>query len=304
MHPGQSPRHRAGPARPEPERSAPVPGGDDPRGGRRPRGRSGGVRDRVRLAAARAGATLGGHAGRIWRRLWGAWQDLDQRLRFDTVRRERSAAVAVGAVVGVALLAIVVMLVVAGTGRPSRGPARGITVEGKGSPTPSKRVAESRPTPTATPSPTLPAGGSLRVAHSGLCLGVPGGTRADGTQLVQRSCDAGPAEGFHLVPVPDRADTYLLVDSLTGRCLDVEGASVGDGARIIQWECHGQANQQFTVQPAAGLAGHLQLVAVHSGKCVDVAGPSTAEGAPVHQWTCHAAELGAALRNQAWRLRA
>lgn len=46
-------------------------------------------------------------------------------------------------------------------------------------------------------------------------------------------------------------------------------------------------------------SGPQQIVAAHSGKCIDVAEVSRAAGARIHQWDC----LGAAQRNQLWRLR-
>ncbi|HYT10352.1 MAG TPA: RICIN domain-containing protein, partial [Mycobacteriales bacterium] len=213
---------------------------------------------------------------------------------------ERTALLAVVAVVGVVLLAIVVLLVAARltAGRPVGGatsPAAAAARPSQGRHGPS--VAPSR-----TGSPLPPAGGSFAARHSGLCLAPPVGRKDEGAQLVQRTCGTDPAAGFHLVAAGGRADAYALVDAGTGRCADVLGGGEGDSVPVVQWECHGADNQTFELRPVPGLDGYVQIVADHSGKCVDVTGASKDEGAPIQQYACHDPATEARMGNQAWRL--
>ena len=279
---------------------------------------SGGARPDERLAAVRTGtARIAGAAG-LWlaavgRRGLQAMRDLDERIRHDPARRERSAMLVVGGVALVVVLAMSTLLVLAGTGGGSPGTrsAAAVGTRGAGRATPTAPATASR-TPTAATtgaaSPTDPAGAVLRVLQSGMCLAVPGDTTEAGVQFVQRPCDGALGEQFHLVPVAGRVRTYMLVDALTGRCVDVQGAARDDGTPVIQWDCHGQPNQQFELRNVPGPVGSVQLVAQHSGKCVDVERTPAGDGEDggdsglVSQRTCQAAQVAATMHSQVWQL--
>jgi glucosylceramidase len=207
---------------------------------------------------------------------------------------ERTAMLAVAAVLGVVLLAIAVLVVV-------------VRLADDGAPAPA-RAAQAAPSATSTakrpsPSPARPTGGSFAARHSGYCLAVPAGREADnGAQLVQRTCGTDEAAVFRLVAKPGRGDAYSMVNAATGRCVDVAGGADANGTPVTQWDCHGGDNQTFRLRQVRGVAGYVQVIADHSDKCLDVGGASRDEGAPVHQWECHDAASEAQLGNQSWRI--
>jgi Ricin-type beta-trefoil lectin domain-like len=217
---------------------------------------------------------------------------------------ERTALVAVGAVVGVVLLALAVLVVVVRLTSADPAPARPPTAAAAATASKQPTAAPSG-TPSPSRSPAPPTGGSFAARHSGYCLSAPVGRVDDGAQLVQRPCGVDRATAFRLVLREGRSDAYALVDTATGKCVDVAGAAGGDGAPVVQWDCHYGDNQTFELRPVTGVdgaGGWVQIVAGHSGKCLDVANVSRDEGAPIQQWECHDAAGEAATGNQSWKL--
>jgi hypothetical protein len=222
---------------------------------------------------------------------------------------ERTAMLAIGAVVGMVLLVIVVLVILvrltaddapgAAVAAPGRVPATTQAANANPNPNPSPSQSQSE-SPATGPEP--PAGGQFAARHSGYCLAAPVDRTDDGAQLVQRTCGTDPATGFHLVAKPGRTDAFSLVDAGTGRCADVLGGSAADGVAVVQWTCHGGDNQVFELRELPGSAGFVQIVAEHSGKCLDVAGQSRDEGAPIQQFECRDAVTEAGYGNQSWKL--
>ncbi len=127
-----------------------------------------------------------------------------------------------------------------------------------------------------------PAPGPIRAAHSGLCLGVAGGSTASGAPIVQLTCDGSASQTWTLIDVGGGYHRLQLGHS--GKCLDIEAASPDALAPALQWDCHGGTNQQFTVdvdQPSSS------LVARHSGLCLDIEGAASSSGAALLQFGCH-----------------
>jgi Na+-transporting methylmalonyl-CoA/oxaloacetate decarboxylase gamma subunit len=225
---------------------------------------------------------------------------------------ERTAMLAVGAVVGVVLLMLAILVVVVrlAGGHDDKTPAPAVAAPASAS---AAATATAAPTPSAEPTPTgsplPPSGGSFTSRHSNLCLAAPQGRTDAGAQLVQRSCGTDFGTGFLLV-AKDQPDTYELVNSGTSRCADVLGASMDDGAPVVQWDCNGGANETFQLRPLADTTGadtgYVQIVAVHSGKCLDVTASSAEENAPIQQYACRdpAAEIDPAAGNQSWKFTA
>jgi hypothetical protein len=217
---------------------------------------------------------------------------------------ERTALLAVGAVVGLVLLLLAVLIVVVrltgGDGAPAAA-APATPGPTAAAPTP---TATAEPTPTESPLP--PSAGSFAARHSGLCLAAPQGRTDSGAQLVQRTCGTDFGTGFLLV-AKDQPDTYALVDAGTSRCADVYGASADNGAPVVQWDCNGGPNQTFQLRPVTDATGadtgYVQLVALHSGKCLDVVGLSRDENALIQQYDCRdpIAESDPAAGNQSWK---
>jgi hypothetical protein len=228
---------------------------------------------------------------------------------------EKTAVLAVAAVVGVVLLMFAALIVVVRlTGGGDQTPAAAVApsptlaASPAGTATPSGTGA---PTPSDAPSgsPLPPSGGSFTSRHSGLCLAAPQGRTDAGAQLVQRTCGTDFGTGFLLV-AKDQPGTYQLVSSATSLCVDVLNASTDDGAPVVQWDCNGGANQTFLLRPLTDTAGtdtgYVQIVAAHSGKCFDVTAISADQDAPIQQYTCRdpAAEIDPAAGNQSWQFTA
>ncbi len=228
---------------------------------------------------------------------------------------EKTALLAVAAVVGVVLvlLAILVLVVRLATGRGDPAPAAATAptpasspgASGSASPEP---TSSTEPSPTGSPLP--PSGGSFASKRSGLCLGAPQGRADAGAQLVQRACGTDFGTGFLLVATA-QPGLYELVNAGASRCADVLGASVDNGAPVVQWDCNGGPNETFQLRPlldpAGAASGYVQIVAAHSGKCLDVTGGATNDGAPVQQWDCQDPTTAldpAAGGNQSWRFTA
>ena len=222
---------------------------------------------------------------------------------------EKTALLAVAAVVGIVLVlfAILVLVVRLAAGRADPKPAAAPA------PTPAASASAS-PSPTAEPSPTgsplPPSGGSFASKRSGLCLAAPQGRADAGAQLVQRACGTDFGTGFLLVSTA-QPGLYELVNAGASRCADVLGASMDNGAPVVQWDCNGGPNETFQLRPlldpTGADSGYVQIVAAHSGKCLDVAGGATNDGAPVQQWDCQDPTTAldpAAGGNQSWRFTA
>jgi GH43 family beta-xylosidase len=76
-----------------------------------------------------------------------------------------------------------------------------------------------------------------------LCLGVAGGSSADGTAITQGACDASAS--WRLVPLPDGA--MRMVSALTGKSLDLDGCSTADGAKLQQYSAFDNTCQRFRI---------------------------------------------------------
>ncbi|WP_371478837.1 pectate lyase [Kitasatospora sp. NBC_00315] len=130
-----------------------------------------------------------------------------------------------------------------------------------------------------------PAAGVYTLANgaSGLCLDVPGGSGADGVQLVQGACGSG-ARAWRLTTA---AHGYTLTAAGSGTCVGVREARTGAGAAVQQETCAtGSAAQTWTVTAEDG---GYRLVNGGSGKCLAVKDGSAASGAPVQQNSCDSA---------------
>ena len=126
--------------------------------------------------------------------------------------------------------------------------------------------------------------GQLVGAQSGRCVGTPGTTSTNGTQVQLWDCGGGVNQRW----------TYTAGKQLTAfgnKCLDASGAGTTNGTAVIIWDCHGGLNQQWNVN-ANGTVTNVQ-----SGLCVDANGAATANGTKIILWACG----GGA--NQRWSLR-
>ena len=117
---------------------------------------------------------------------------------------------------------------------------------------------------------------ALKVAHSGKCLEISGGSKNSGAAAVQGSCDGDTNQKFELVSMGQ--DIFQLKAGHSDQCLEVAGASKNNGAHLQQNNCTTESHQQFRITDST-----TRIVAVHSGQCIDVAGGSSRNGATVLQ---------------------
>ncbi|MGI5455582.1 pectinesterase family protein [Streptomyces sp. CA-249302] len=125
---------------------------------------------------------------------------------------------------------------------------------------------------------------TLKVARSGQCMDLTGGSASPGTLIQQWGCT--PQQSHQQWTLVDRGSgRFNIKSAATGQCLDVTGGSTTSGTRLQQWGCGtDQANQLWTLKAAKGDA--YQIVNAGSGLCVSDAGASTAPGAPIIEETC------------------
>ena len=159
--------------------------------------------------------------------------------------------------------------------------------------TAARMTAQSAPAPAAAGATITPGTYALKVASSGLCLAVDGGSTADGAKTSQAVCADTAAQHFQLSTEP--GGSYRFVNVGSGKSLDVTDVSTANGALIQQWTTTSGDNQRFSLSTSG--AGYA-IKAVSSGKCMQVKGSktNTKVGAHIEQWDCKT------VANQQWTL--
>jgi len=117
----------------------------------------------------------------------------------------------------------------------------------------------------------------------GACLDVVGAGNADGTELQEWSCNAGPAQGFILDDVGNGA--VRIVDSAAQKCVAPAGGSNDKGSKLVLAPCDGSDRQKYTFKASA--AARYSIVHDASGKCFDVPNASVAAGTRIQLWDCN-----------------
>jgi len=163
--------------------------------------------------------------------------------------------------------------------------------------------AEDEPAPESDIADVAPVHGVAAVAGgapymvmrqgSNKCLDVSGLGTADGTNVVQWSCNGGANQ---LVRVEDLGGGAVrLVDESSQKCIDVDHSGTSNGTNIQLWTCNGTGAQSYVLEDMGG--GYTRIRNTNSNKCIDVGGSSTADGANVQLWTCNTTSA------QSWRVR-
>ncbi|MDQ7911332.1 family 43 glycosylhydrolase [Phytohabitans sp. ZYX-F-186] len=128
--------------------------------------------------------------------------------------------------------------------------------------------------------------------HSGLALGIAGGSTADQAGLVQTARASQASQQFQFVA--SGGGYYRVKARHSGKVLDVYDFSTADGANVVQWSDLNGANQQWSVTDS--ISGYVKLVNRNSGKALDVWEWSTSDGGRISQYT----DTGGT--NQQWQL--
>jgi hypothetical protein len=125
----------------------------------------------------------------------------------------------------------------------------------------------------------------LVAAHSGKCLGVAEGSKAESAPIVQVDCSS--AASIWRIRLEGPRGLAQIVAEDSELCLDVDAESTADEARLIQWRCKGSGNNANQLWKLEGKRDRVSLIASHSRKCVDIAQKQKGVGAPAVQYPCH-----------------
>ncbi|MEU8267043.1 pectate lyase [Sphaerisporangium sp. NPDC049002] len=121
---------------------------------------------------------------------------------------------------------------------------------------------------------------SLVNAGSGLCLDVPGGSTADGTQLVQYGCNSAANQSWTVTSV---SGGVTLKAGNSGKCAGVKGASTSAGAAVQLESCSGALSQTWQLTASGS---NYRVVNANGGKCLNIKDNATSASALVQQNSC------------------
>jgi galactose oxidase len=112
---------------------------------------------------------------------------------------------------------------------------------------------------------------------TGLCLNVPGGSRASGTQLIQYNCQDSSAlnDQWTLVAV---GASYRIVSALNDLCVNI-GSSSASGAPVIQSLCQNTSSTSDQFNLYLPVQAATNVVVAGSGRCMVESGNGVAQGA-------------------------
>jgi V8-like Glu-specific endopeptidase len=127
---------------------------------------------------------------------------------------------------------------------------------------------------------------------SNLCIGVPGGSTAEGAHLAQYFCDGRKQTDdnqYWQLQKRARARFYQIVNGKSGKCIGVRGGSAASGAQIVLDSCdaapdapHSQV-WEFDYRDSDG---KIRLKNSWSGMCIGVDEESTSMGRGLYQYPC------------------
>lgn len=128
-------------------------------------------------------------------------------------------------------------------------------------------------------------GDLLKAAHSGLCLSVAAGDKADMGPVTQQAC-TGAAEQLWRGTASNGGTSY--VNAASGKCLDLNLGKlpVDPGVQVFQYACHGGTNQAWKLNPQG--TGNA-LVSAYNTFCLSVYGAAMPAGSGIVGWTCNGA---------------
>jgi hypothetical protein len=134
--------------------------------------------------------------------------------------------------------------------------------------------------PSASPSPVVPAGAIVGI--NGRCVEVAGGSGADGARVQLGGCNRGAGQTWSL---PADGTVRAL-----GKCLDVRGGSTANRTPVQLFQCNGTGAQQWRQR------GDNTWLNPQSGRCLDAENGSSADGTRLIIWDCSGS------LNQRWQL--
>jgi hypothetical protein len=88
---------------------------------------------------------------------------------------------------------------------------------------------------------------TIKNVYSGLCAAVSGGSRRNGTPVVQWKCSSDNSKWWIThVKSSGGYEWYNIHNLNTGKCLNVSGSSHTNGAHLIEYSCVNAADEHFT----------------------------------------------------------
>jgi endoglucanase len=108
-------------------------------------------------------------------------------------------------------------------------------------------------------------------ARSGDAIGIPGGSKANGTVLDQEPLRQAAGQRWKVTGLG--CGRYAITSVLDRASMDVYGQSIRPGTPLSQWAYWGGGNQQFVIQREA--SGHYTFASINSMDPVGVPGLAT-----------------------------
>jgi hypothetical protein len=119
--------------------------------------------------------------------------------------------------------------------------------------------------------------------------------KADGTKLIQYTCNNSDKQKFKFIEVENEMDAYYIMSKLSDKYLDVFNAGKEDGANIIQWTPTKSENQVFILIEVE--ENKYNIISRNSNKLFDIPGNSMKDSVNVIQFSANNKE------NQLFELR-
>jgi hypothetical protein len=127
---------------------------------------------------------------------------------------------------------------------------------------------------------------------SNLCIGVPGGSTAEGAHLAQYFCDGRKLTDdnqYWQLQKRARARFYQIVNGKSGKCIGVRGGSAASGAQIVLDSCDADVyapHSQVWEFDYSDSDGKIRLKNSWSGMCIGVDDESSKMGKGLYQYPC------------------
>jgi hypothetical protein len=83
---------------------------------------------------------------------------------------------------------------------------------------------------------------------TGKCIGVNGGSTANGAQVIEWDCNGNADQRWFWRATGTTQfgwPVYNLVNDKSGRCMGINGGSTAQGAVAVQWDCNGNNDQHW-----------------------------------------------------------
>jgi hypothetical protein len=147
--------------------------------------------------------------------------------------------------------------------------------------------------PAASASASRPAA-SLAVRtwqnfHSNKCLGVNGGSMANGAKVVQYTCNGAADQEWYTIPLGDGGHYQVRNGANSSKCLAVPGGSFAQNTQLVIWDCGVGSLDQYWTGALTAQYDCFALFNYNSGLVVGVSGAALTNTAPVVQfaWLTH-----------------